>query len=73
MEVIEMGFQTDKAFDQGCDARLAGLPDSAHPYTEEQGTLTMYFKWGWDHVDKFWNCDNRKYAALVLPSVRGKV
>lgn len=57
-----------RAFNEGCDARLAGHPLSANPYdflTAEAKT----WRDGWNHVDKYWGRDAGGKAP-PLPPVR---
>lgn len=43
-----------RAFNEGSDARLAGEPVTANPYTKREDTA--YFAWraGWRDVDHYW-------------------
>lgn len=60
-----------RLFGEGADARLAGLPLSANPYTE-RGPRAVEFRkaWraGWLHCDHFWG--TRNIWAPLLPPVR---
>ncbi len=50
------------AWNAGCDARLAGRPVSANPYSRVLGTHVLSQAWreGWRHVEQFWGVDARK-------------
>lgn len=62
------------AFNLGCDARLAGKPMSACPYT---ASTCEYLQWrrGWADVDKSYGVWARKRGWQVrpLPPVQGKI
>lgn len=58
------------AFNAGCDARLAGLPDTANPHSSVVAGYT-HFKWrqGWLDVDKHWGLLTRGRPVRPLPEV----
>jgi ribosome modulation factor len=64
-----------RAFNLGCQARLAGLPLSANPYGD-LADIHPRRAWaeGWRHVDHYWGGGVRgrwRYAAL--PAVTEEV
>ena len=58
------------AFNAGCDARIAGLPESANPYYDGRLPLPGAAAWrsGWRHVNLFWGADCRQ-PCWRLPEV----
>lgn len=59
-----------RAFNQGSDARISGLPVSSNP-TPVSFNQPVHVAWklGWDHVDRYWACDALNWAVLPLPRV----
>lgn len=59
-----------KAFNEGSDARIIGIPRSFNPYKEGSD---MNSKWreGWNNVDIHWcDWDPMRLATHPLPPVR---
>ena len=54
-------------FGQGCDARIAGEPMSACPYSPP---LARFWHAGWRHANRFWSVDVKRWPAQRLPTVR---
>ncbi len=56
-----------RAFNEGCDARLAGVSRASNPYKGQPG---MEFRWdsGWTHVDTNWGKD-AKWPIASLPKI----
>jgi ribosome modulation factor len=46
-----------RAFNQGCDARLAGIPPAECPYRVGQESLANAWRQGWQDVDQHWSQD----------------
>lgn len=44
-----------RAFNLGCDARLAGRSRYSNPYSND--FLVCEWTRGWDHVDTYWGVD----------------
>lgn len=45
-----------KAFNAGCDARIAGIPKDHNPFLENK-QLALEWQHGWYHVNRYWACD----------------
>lgn len=62
--------EVSKAFNEGCDARLAGLPAICPDYW--YGHEMTYWRHGWKHVDLCWAKDVRldTFAVRPLPRVK---
>lgn len=55
------------AFNQGCDARLAGLPLSMNPY---RGSARTNWRLGWLDVDRHWaEWVEGRWRVYLLPDV----
>ena len=67
------------AFNQGCQARIDGLPLSANPVRQMSGTdrhsnarRDAWFRGFWD-VDRYWAMETRgRWPVRALPEVAGK-
>lgn len=58
-----------KAFNMGCDARLAGLPITANPHNVK--ILSTYWRMGWEDVDVFWGKKVRgRWPYMALQAVK---
>lgn len=57
----------DMLFNEGCDARLAGLPYRDCPYSNPVDA--MYWKAGWKDVNERWGAD-AKWPYQKLAEVR---
>jgi ribosome modulation factor len=55
------------AFNEGCDARLAGKPATTCPY--ESPELAQQWRHGWANVDGTWGRD-AKWPINPLPPVK---
>lgn len=60
--------QIDHAFSAGGDARLAGLPLSANPYTSYENKLYYTWRMGWLDVSLAWGRE-AKWPIQALPFV----
>ena len=61
---------TNRAFSEGSDARLKGLPRSANPYAPKVSNNPLYLAWqrGWDDVSKKWGVRVRnRWSFPPLP------
>lgn len=58
------------AFSEGCDARLAGLPEKC-PHNGDRNVI-HYWYLGWRHVDRCWG-ELARWAVLELPEVKKNV
>lgn len=58
------------AFNAGCDARLAGKPQSSCPAKGDSWELRQWVT-GYDHVDRFWGID-AKWPVRRLPEVESE-
>lgn len=62
-----------KAFGDGADARLAGKPLSANPYTANVGRVdaSLEAAWvrGWEDVAQFWGRNEHRRPVRELPPV----
>jgi hypothetical protein len=56
-----------RAFNEGCEARLRGVPNGANPH---HGKAEVRLAWhsGWMHVQVWWGCEARG-RAKPLPAV----
>ena len=63
----------DRAFNLGCDARIAGVPLGHNPFSRAIEDLNFQRCWteGWYHVSVFWGIDNKDRPILHLPRVEG--
>ncbi len=56
----EHSARTARPFNEGSDARLAGLPPDANPYSSHYGhTEHVYWARGWVSVHEEWGADSR--------------
>lgn len=55
--------EISKAFNQGCDARLAGEPITWCQY--DYGELRKYWKNGWRDVDKNWGKSSKGFVKSL--------
>jgi hypothetical protein len=55
------------AFNQGSDARLAGLPRIENPYLHDSNGW-RYWRMGWQDVDRHW-CESVHATYTPLPPV----
>ena len=64
--------ELNRAFSRGGDARLAGLPESANPYTDPaMDAERRYWRRGYRHVHAYWGCNARPGRVIRrLPTVR---
>lgn len=64
---------TPVAFNEGCDARLAGLPRGHNPYRGwSEGGLHLAWNNGWDDVEKYWGrWSGQRWLVSRLPTVGG--
>jgi len=53
-EMVQEGLQ--RAFNEGCDARIAGIHWSRNPYGNNRygSSCASYWRRGWDDVDLYW-------------------
>ena len=58
-----------KAFNEGCDDRLAGRPQNANRYHGENKRMATFWLRGWRDVDQNWAKENNKWQAAPLPGV----
>ncbi len=65
-----MAAHTDKAFNQGADARMMGEPITYCPYNDAE--RKMFWQAGWREVDRFWGA-KAKWPVQRIPSVRGGI
>lgn len=63
--------ETVVAFNQGSDARLAGLPVKVNPFDHStEWSVNRAWREGWQHVHKEWGAGVRgRWPFRVLPSV----
>lgn len=67
----EMTGQLARAFNLGCDARLAGLPETANPYTSDGRREWYSWRAGWHDCAIWWGCYVAgRWAIMSLPLVR---
>lgn len=64
--MVPLDLQT-KAFNRGCDARLAGQGLSSDPY--DRTDLSNCWRHGWIHADATWGRDAR-WPHMPLPPVK---
>jgi ribosome modulation factor len=57
------------AFNQGCDARLAGLLPGMCPYSAASSNGRAWLA-GWKHVAEHWG-ENARWPFRILPPLRG--
>ena len=60
--------QIDRAFNRGCDARIAGFAITANPYTTGDMGLMRAWKSGWRDAHRSWGAEY--LDADALPEVR---
>jgi len=60
------GTEYAKAFNAGCDARLAGLRDTQNPH--DDSTLNVAWQLGWWDVERHWG-ELSRGAVKKLPEV----
>lgn len=59
----------NRAFSQGCDARLAGQPKSANPYSSTtHHSLYHHWRMGWQDLNDWWGKHNRWARRLPFLS-----
>ncbi len=67
--------QPSRAFDLGCNARLAGLSFTSctYPKNGKVGVERMHWRQGWMHVDTEWGAGvNGRWAFTALPARYGE-
>lgn len=65
--------RSHKAFNQGCDARFAGLPLDANPYSTERAHAEYSFwRYGWYDIEEHWaKWVRERWPVRELVGVRG--
>lgn len=67
----ESTIMTERAFNAGCDARLAGEPFHRCPYYDI--ILVAHWRRGWMDVHRYWGCcaNLRRRRPHALPEATG--
>lgn len=61
-----LSLDEDQAFNEGCDARLKGLPPSANPFSVSNASQHRFWLRGWKHVNSYWGADARTGSVKPL-------
>lgn len=59
----------DRAFNEGCDARWAGLPPGTNPYIRVESYMATSWTRGWNDIHLHWGV-NAKWRVKPLQLVR---